>query len=86
MSFLLSIPNPNDQYLEISLDIGQSIFVLGANGTGKSSLMQKIYSVHHANSQRISAHRQTWFTSSSVTLSSAEKKNTEIRKEKKEKR
>ncbi len=77
MSFKFTIPESNGSYLEVELDIGQCLFILGANGTGKSSLMQKLYHAHHGNAQRISAHRQTWFTSSSITLSPAEKRNTE---------
>lgn len=77
MSFNFTIPEPSGEPLTITLDIGQCIFVLGANGTGKSSLMYKFYSAHPATSQRISAHRQTWFSSSSVTLSPEQKRNTE---------
>jgi ABC-type Mn2+/Zn2+ transport system ATPase subunit len=77
MSFSFNIPEPNGSSLEVTLDISQCIFVLGANGTGKSSLMQKFYSAHHSKAQRISAHRQTWFSSSSITLSPAQKRNTE---------
>lgn len=77
MSFKLTIPEPNGSPLEVGLDIGQCLFVLGANGTGKSSLMQKLYREHHRKAQWISAHRQTWFSSSSITLSPADRRNTE---------
>ncbi len=77
MTFNLAIPEPNGSSLAVTLDVGQCIFVLGANGTGKSSLMQKLYTAHHGKAQRISAHRQTWFSSSSITLSPAQKRNTE---------
>lgn len=77
MTFAFTIPEPSGTQLTITLDIGQCIFVLGANGTGKSSLMHKFYSSHYAKAQRISAHRQTWFSSSSVTLSPEQKRNTE---------
>lgn len=77
MSFKFTIPEPSGSPLEVALDIGQCLFVLGANGTGKSSLMQKLYSAHHGKAQRISAHRQTWFSSSSITLSPAQKRSTE---------
>ena len=77
MTFVFTIPEPSGTPLAVTLDIGQCIFVLGANGTGKSSLMQKLYSAHRATAQRISAHRQTWFSSSSVTLSPEQKRNTE---------
>lgn len=77
MPFNLVIPEQNGSPLKVTLDVGQSIFVLGANGTGKSSLMQKLYTAHHGKAQRISAHRQTWFSSSSITLSPAQKRSTE---------
>src|SRR5690606_13418574 len=40
-------------------------------------LLQKLYAAHHGRARRISAHRQTWFTSNAVTLSAADKKNVE---------
>lgn len=39
--------------------------------------MQMFYSAHHGKAQRISAHRQTWFSSSSINLSPAQKRSTE---------
>jgi ABC-type cobalamin/Fe3+-siderophores transport system ATPase subunit len=77
MSFSFTIPEPNGSSLTVTLDIGQCIFVLGANGTGKSSLMYRLYGAHRGKAQRISAHRQTWFSSSSITLSPAQKRSTE---------
>lgn len=53
------------------------MFILGANGTGKSSLMQQLYATHRGNARRISAHRQTWFSSNAITLSPEQKRNTE---------
>lgn len=75
MSFIFTIPEPSGTSLTVTLDIGQCIFVLGANGAGKSSLMFKFFSDHYSKAQRISAHRQTWFSSSSVTLSPEQKRN-----------
>lgn len=77
MSFKFTIPVSNSTPLEVVLDIGQCLFILGANGTGKSSLMHRLYSMHHGVAQRISAHRQTWFESSSINLSPAQKRETE---------
>ena len=51
--------------------------MLGANGTGKSSLMLHLYKIHRSNARRISAHRQTWFNSNAVTLSAIERRNAE---------
>ena len=77
MSFNFTIPEASGTPLTVTLDIGQCIFILGANGTGKSSLMYQLYCAHQTKAQRISAHRQTWFSSSSVTLSPEQKRNTE---------
>ena len=59
------------------MDAGDVLFVLGANGTGKSSLMQRFYQDSRPNSRRISAHRQTWFTSNTLDLTPASKRSTE---------
>lgn len=78
MSFNLTIPKISGDPLNINIEVGDFLFVLGANGSGKSSIMHKFYTAHNANSRRISAHRQTWFSSSASTLSSEQKRNTEI--------
>jgi len=77
MPFLLIVPEPSGTPLSIPIDVGQCVFVLGANGTGKSSLMHRFYTAHHGNARRISAHRQTWFASNAVTLSPEQKRNAE---------
>lgn len=77
MPFDLTIPLTSGAPLVVSIDVDQIIFVLGANGTGKSSLMQRFFALHRNGARRISAHRQTWFSSNSITMSAHEKKNTE---------
>jgi ABC-type lipoprotein export system ATPase subunit len=77
MHFDLTILKPGGTPLNLSLDKGQSLFVLGANGTGKSSLMHYIFTVHRSNAQRISAHRQTWFESNTATMTRENKHNIE---------
>lgn len=77
MPFELSVPLSGQQPLTFTLDVGEILFVLGANGTGKSSLVHRFYSQHFGQARRISAHRQTWFTSNAITLSPHDKKNTE---------
>ena len=54
--------------LEIELLAGHSLFVLGANGSGKSSLMHRFNSNRVAPTRWISAHRQTWFESGIVNI------------------
>lgn len=52
------------------------LFVIGANGAGKSALMQHLYAQHRANSRRIAAHRQTWLTSSTVNITPEQRRQT----------
>jgi ABC-type lipoprotein export system ATPase subunit len=83
MSFNLTIPksiggSPNHtSELSLTLDKGQILFILGANGTGKSSLMHRLFVAHHNNALRITAHRQTWFESNAPTLSGENRRSTE---------
>lgn len=56
---------------------GDTLFVLGANGTGKSSLMHLLYRGNYGHAKRTSAHRQTWFSSNTITLSPEQKRTTE---------
>ena len=55
----------------------KAYFVLGANGTGKSSLMQRLNKSHPKDTRWISAHRQNWFGSESISLSPQQKRDTE---------
>ena len=83
MSFDLNIPRTTGEPLNLTINVGDKVFIMGANGTGKSSLMQHLYmSLHYYgqtnnNVRRISAHRQTWFSSTTMDLSSQQKRNFE---------
>lgn len=77
LTFNLSIPRTSGTPVNLSVGPGESIFVLGANGTGKSGLMQRLYANHRDNARRISAHRQTWFGSNAITLSPEDRRITE---------
>lgn len=72
----LTVPLTNGATLTFSIDPGQIVFALGANGTGKSSLLQRFSAAHKDISRRISAHRQTWLESNAINLSSQERNNT----------
>lgn len=76
MSFDLSLPT-TDGALNVVIGVGGVLYVLGANGVGKSSLVQRFYSAHRGKARRISAHRQTWLESNAITLSPQAKKTTE---------
>lgn len=69
------IPLCNSDALKIPLKEGSVVFVLGANGVGKSTLMTRVYGDNSNHSMRILAHRQTWFTDNSSAISSNEKNN-----------
>jgi hypothetical protein len=71
------IKTSNNGQLDVPLSEGKPVFVLGANGVGKSTLMHNIYANNRAHARRILAHRQTWFTSNSMDMTAANKKQTE---------
>ncbi|MEH2047539.1 MAG: ATP-binding cassette domain-containing protein [Nostoc sp.] len=77
MTFNLTIPRSVGEPLNLTVSVGENLFILGANGTGKSSLMQQLYTPHHANARRISAHRQNWFSSNAMDLSPKQKQDYE---------
>ena len=66
--FQLNIPTGNDQPITFTLKVGEILYLLGANGTGKSSLVSRIFSQHRSQTKRISAHRQTWFESNTLDM------------------
>ena len=74
----LSIPTSNTTVKEVSLDKGDIIFVLGANGVGKSALIQKAYSQNKGFAKKILAYRQNWFETNAVNMT-AHNKNQTIR-------
>ena len=63
MNLSLQIPTAT-QPLTVDLTLEQNtLFVLGANGTGKSALLQLLFRTHSSQAHRVTAHRQTWFDS-----------------------
>lgn len=73
MTFNLSIPRNGGTTLPLTAHVGDIIFLLGANGTGKSSLMHLFYREHHAKARRMTAHRQSWFESNAISVSPLER-------------
>jgi ABC-type cobalamin/Fe3+-siderophores transport system ATPase subunit len=71
------ITESGNQSFDLPMSAGDVVFVVGANGTGKSSLIQQFYIQHPGPKRRISAHRQTWFESNSVTMAPSQKRNYE---------
>jgi ABC-type cobalamin/Fe3+-siderophores transport system ATPase subunit len=70
--YTIEIPRAEGN-LSVDLPNGSVLFVLGANGTGKSALVQSLYAAHRTSARRIAAHRQTWFASDAIQLSPQQK-------------
>lgn len=75
-SFRLAIPLISGATLPVELRAGSVLFLLGANGTGKSSLVHHFYAANSARAQRMSAHRQTWMQSGSVAMTGHQRRST----------
>lgn len=75
----LTIPRTLGESLDVSIEIGEQLYVVGANGTGKSALFQHwITSVGDPNIKRIAAHRQTWLQSGSLDFTAHSRKEFEL--------
>ncbi len=73
MPFNLSFPSQNPAVANTQLNAGELIFILGANGTGKSSLLHRFAGQNPNHIRKISAHRQTWMNSDALDLTPARK-------------
>lgn len=79
MPFDLNFPveDANASAPTLQLNIGEVLFVLGGNGTGKSSLMFHFARNNPNTSRKISAHRQTWMNTDALDMTPAIKLQTE---------
>ena len=74
----LEIPRIAADSINLPLGRGQRIFIVGANGTGKSALIHQFVRKHVRGVERgrikwIPAHRQTWFESGGTKFTSHER-------------
>jgi ABC-type cobalamin/Fe3+-siderophores transport system ATPase subunit len=67
-AFQFTIPSIDAEPTLLSMEPGQMLFVLGANGTGKSTLLHKMTNAVGKRATRLSAHRQIWFNSNSPDI------------------
>lgn len=72
------IPISDNKEIILPIENGKPLYVLGANGVGKSALLQRINKHFHHNSKRILAHRMTWFNDNTLTMNASQKKQTEV--------
>ncbi|MFB9865530.1 DUF4435 domain-containing protein [Rufibacter immobilis] len=75
--YSFTIPTSNNGTLNIPLTEGKALFVLGANGVGKSTLMHTLFQQNVNHTKRILAHRQTWFSNNSMNMTASQKKDRE---------
>lgn len=73
MSFPIHFPSTNPALNQMQLEPGEMLFVLGANGVGKSSLMHRFSTQNNGRVRKISAHRQTWMSSDALDMTPANK-------------
>ena len=76
MTISISVPGPTEP-CNIELAPGEILYVLGANGTGKSALLHRLNSDHRTKSHWVPPHRRTWFQSGGSNLTAANKKEQE---------
>jgi len=76
-SFNLNYPHQDEGQKALSIESGQILFMVGPNGTGKSTLMHIFTNQNRGNVRRITAHRQVWFNSDSVDITPASRIQTE---------
>lgn len=77
MPFNLNFPSQDAEVSQLQLEPGQMLFVLGANGTGKSSLMHRFASINRNNMRKVAAHRQTWMNTDALDMTPSNKLQTE---------
>ena len=64
--------------MAIPIEVGEQLYVVGANGSGKSALFQQwVTSVHGPTIKRIAAHRQTWFESGNLNFTARNRRDFE---------
>ena len=74
----LTIPKTSGEPLPIPLEVGEQLYVVGANGTGKSALFQHwVSSMGVSAVKRIAAHRQTWLPSGELAFTAQSRKQFE---------
>ena len=74
----LTIPKTSGEPLTIPVEVGEQLYVVGANGSGKSALLQHWVSLMDVSAvKRIAAHRQTWLPSGNLAFTAQGRKQFE---------
>jgi ABC-type lipoprotein export system ATPase subunit len=75
--FNLSYPHEDEGHKQLTIQSGEILFMVGSNGTGKSTLMHVFTTQNIGSVRRITAHRQVWFNTDSIDLTPASRLQTE---------
>ena len=74
----LTISQTSGDPLTIRVEVGQQLYVVGGNGTGKSALFQYwVTSIGGPTIKRVPAHRQTWFQSGDLDFTARRRRQFE---------
>lgn len=77
MEFSLKYMHQEEGQKDLTIQSGNILFMVGPNGTGKSTLMHTFTTQNAGKVLRITAHRQVWFNSDSVDLTPTSRIQTE---------
>jgi len=75
--FNLNYPQNDAQQKQLTIRSGEILFMVGPNGTGKSTLMHSFAKQNTGRVRRITAHRQIWLNSDSIDLTPASRQQME---------
>lgn len=75
--FTINYPTNDGTTVEQIISSGQFLFMVGANGTGKSTLVHHFANQNRGRIRRVTAHRQVWFNSDSVDITPMGRQQTE---------
>ncbi len=73
MTFNSQITLVDQTQFNLPINIGNPMFILGANGTGKSSLMRSLCSLNQHVASVMSGHRQVWLDSNIISITASQK-------------
>src|SRR5258705_13920292 len=63
-----NIPSITGDPITFSLGAGDVLYLLDANGTGKSSLVSRLFMQHQDTAMHVSTHHQTWLDSNTLDM------------------
>jgi ABC-type cobalamin/Fe3+-siderophores transport system ATPase subunit len=67
LTFSTEVLTPTGKVV-LTVELGQQLYVLGRNGSGKSSLLHYIYAANRERAIRVVAHRQNFFEGHELSL------------------